>query len=212
LRQSKLPREQFWVTVVLWTKGRNHQGLLDAYEALLYELGLDAADCAVLHACLNPSKFLDQWAALEQLKKNGRVRSIGVGRCSLPNLEDLLKQSQIMPATYVDEISPFARDEQALHYLVDNNVTLVTTNFARGLDDPPQSMISQIAAEVSCSSWEVCLQWARQKQMLVSIGNLPRHQIETAVQQLQTPRFTLSAEQIAQLDALNERFESSDER
>lgn len=212
LRQSKLPREQFWITVVLWTKGRNHQGVLDAYDAMLYELGINTADCAVLHACLNPSKFLDQWAALEQLKKDGKVRSIGVGRCSLPNLEDLLKQSQVMPAIYKGEIAPFARDEQALHYLLDNNVTLLTTNFARGLNEPPQAVVSQMAAEVGCSSWEVCLQWARQRQMLVSIGNLPRHQIELAVQQLQVPRFTLSAEQIAQLDALNERLETSDER
>lgn len=142
IRESNVPREELFVTTKLWQTFHEPQHVRPACERSLKELGFDYLDMYMLHwpmawkfhgyehdklqvrdknghiGCIDVP-IIDTWRAMEQLVKDGLVRSIGnvstyifsgdvsltdkliylgVSNFTIPMLEELLKQAEIPPA------------------------------------------------------------------------------------------------------------------
>ncbi len=73
LKQSKLPREEFFITTKCWYEDMGYDKTLAAFESSLNELGLDYVDLYLIHW---PSSLtLETWRAFETIYRSGKARA-----------------------------------------------------------------------------------------------------------------------------------------
>lgn len=112
-----MPRSEIFITTKLWNNAHAPKDVEPALDASLKDLGTDYVDLYLMHW---PSAFessnelmpkdsngkiktadisyVDTWKAMEKVFKSGKAKAIGVSNFSQGEIEDLMKQSEVVPA------------------------------------------------------------------------------------------------------------------
>lgn len=109
IRRSGVDRAEVFVETKVWISDYGYDATLHAFDKSAGKLGIDQLDLLILHQAL-PSRFdltIDAYRALEKLLADGRVRAIGVSNFMPDHLEDLLKNTTVVPAVNQIEIHPY---------------------------------------------------------------------------------------------------------
>ncbi|MBV2156096.1 aldo/keto reductase [Kitasatospora sp. SUK 42] len=110
-----LAREDLYVTTKLWNSGtrdwsgeQGRDAVLREFDASLAKLGLEYINLYLIH-WPRPmhGSYLNVWKALEQLKADGRVRSIGVSNFGQEQLTRLLDEAEVVPVLNQVELHPY---------------------------------------------------------------------------------------------------------
>lgn len=104
---SGVPREQLFITTKLWNADHGHDKTLRAVDASLKRLKLDYVDMLLIHWPM-PRKqlYVESWRAFVELRKQGRVRSIGVSNFTIPCLQNIMDDSGVTPVVNQIELHP----------------------------------------------------------------------------------------------------------
>lgn len=161
LRGAEVAREQLFVTTKL--RGRDHgfDATLRAFDASLGKLGLDYVDHYLIHWPL-PARglYVESWKAMVRLRKDGRVRSLGVSNFEPEHLTRLIDETGVVPAINQIELHPaFAQPALRAFHAQHGIVTEAWGPLGRGrgyLDSPA---LVQIAERVGRSAAQVVLRW-----------------------------------------------------
>lgn len=161
------PREDLFVTSKVWNDDHGYDAALRAFDTSMELLGLDHLDLYLIHwPCASKDLYVETWRALERLRAEGRVRSIGVSNFQQPHLERLLAETDTVPVLNQVELHPYLqqRDLRAFH---DHHgiLTQAWSPLGRGnvLEDP---VIRQIAAALGKTPAQVILRWHLQQDIL----------------------------------------------
>ncbi|KXU35239.1 hypothetical protein AXK12_05945 [Cephaloticoccus capnophilus] len=199
VRESGLPREEVFVTTKLWNP--DHGRAREALEGSLEKLGFDYVDLYLIHwPTVELNKRAEAWAAMEQARSEGLIRSIGVSNFTPPFLNEILEKGTIVPAANQMECHPTYRQEavEAANTAA-GVVTVAHTPLGRtdGVNNP---VIQRVAAELGRTPAQVILRWHLQAGRVVipKTSNLARLEENFAVTD-----FALSAEQVAAINALD---------
>ena len=109
IRRAGLDRPEVFVETKVWISDYGYEETLHAFDKSAGKLGVDQLDLLILHQAL-PSRFdltLDAYRALEKLLADGRVRAIGVSNFMPDHLDDLLKNTTVVPAVNQLEVHPY---------------------------------------------------------------------------------------------------------
>jgi len=106
IRESGVPRDSVFVTSKVWNSDQGYDKTLRAFDRSLRLLGLDRLDLYLIHWPVK-GKYLETWKALEELYRQGVVRSIGVSNFLQHHLEDVLKMCKEAPMVDQVEFHPF---------------------------------------------------------------------------------------------------------
>ncbi|KUJ20456.1 Aldo/keto reductase [Mollisia scopiformis] len=115
IKESGVPREELFVTTKVL------EGIYDvpaAIKASLAKLQLGYVDLYLLHSpyvAKKPSDLQNAWLAIEEVKKSGLAKSIGVSNHQRPHLETILEVATIKPALNQLEFHPYL--QRAYGYL-----------------------------------------------------------------------------------------------
>ncbi|XP_047999268.1 aldo-keto reductase AKR2E4-like isoform X2 [Leguminivora glycinivorella] len=107
-------REELFVTTKLWNDRHAQGQVVPALRESLQRLGLDYIDLFLIHfpIALNadgsPSNidYVETWKGMEEAKKLGLAKSIGVSNFNSTQLDRLFANSQIKPAVNQIEVNP----------------------------------------------------------------------------------------------------------
>lgn len=104
---SGIPRDELFITTKLWNSDQGTQSAFDAMDLSLEKLGLEHVDLYLIH-WPTPKRdlYLESWLALEQLKEQGKTRSIGVSNFQNPHLDRVIAGSSTVPAINQIELHP----------------------------------------------------------------------------------------------------------
>jgi 2,5-diketo-D-gluconate reductase A len=104
---SGIPRDELFVTTKLWNSEQGTDSAPAALDASLERLGLDHVDLYLIH-WPRPDRdlYLDTWRAMEQMKADGRTRSIGVSNFTVGHLQRVIDESDTVPAVDQVELHP----------------------------------------------------------------------------------------------------------
>src|SRR5690606_32266950 len=79
IKKCELPREELFITTKIWNSEHGRDTTLRSFDVSMKKLGLEQLDLLLIHwPAPKKGLYLETWKALIELKKNGRVKSIGV--------------------------------------------------------------------------------------------------------------------------------------
>jgi diketogulonate reductase-like aldo/keto reductase len=208
IRASGVPREEIFVTTKLSTRDQGYEPALAAAAASLKRLDLGYIDLYLIHwpSAEPPSRRLDTWRALEKLQQEGTCRSVGVSNYTVRHLEELHSDFELLPAVNQVEFHPFLYQRELLEYCHRRKIQLeayAPLVHGRRLDDP---RLLEIAARHHRSVAQVLLRWGLEH----GVVEIPKSsRPERIVENSKVFDFSLSAAEMAALNALNDGFRTT---
>jgi diketogulonate reductase-like aldo/keto reductase len=196
LRDSGIPRDEVFIT----TKFNPSRADAEAEaERSLERLGVDQVDLYIVH--WPQGGPVRAWAGMERAHERGYARSIGVSNYSASDLDELMAMAETRPVLNQVQFSPFEYRRRLLEACDGHGVALEAYSpLGRGrhLSD---ERVRQLAARMGRTPAQVLLRWCVQRGLVVIPKSTHRERIE---ENARITDFTLSDEDIAALDALDE--------
>lgn len=115
LRESGVRREDIFLTTKVWNDDQRAKRILAAFEDSLKRLGTDYVDLYLVHWPVADC-YLETWRVMEEIHQSGRARAIGVSNFLIPHLEDLLRNSRVVPAVNQIEFHPHLVQPELLDF------------------------------------------------------------------------------------------------
>ncbi|NYF57207.1 aldo/keto reductase [Micromonospora purpureochromogenes] len=166
VRTSGLDRAEVFVTSKLNNAFHRPDDARRAFESTLSALKMDYIDLFLIHwplPTLYDGDFVSTWKTLEEFRRDGRAKSIGVSNFQVPHLERLAAEADVVPAVNQIEVHPYFGNEEVRAYDRQHNIiTQAWSPIAQGkvLDDPT---VVDIAQEVGRTPAQVVLRWHVQR-------------------------------------------------
>ncbi|HJF94009.1 MAG TPA: aldo/keto reductase [Lachnoclostridium phocaeense] len=110
VKDSGIPREEIFITSKLWLQDYGYEAARKGLETSLEKLGLDYVDLYLLHQPYGD--VAGAWKALEEAKKEGRIKSIGVSNMTPTIWKEFVPQFDTMPAVNQVECNPFFQQRE----------------------------------------------------------------------------------------------------
>ena len=166
IRNSGIAREDVFVTSKLNNGFHKPDDARRAFDQTLTALGFDYVDLFLIHwplPTLYDGDFVSTWTTLEEFKKDGRARSIGVSNFQVAHLEKLAQETDTVPAVNQIEVHPYFANNEVRAYGTEHGIaTEAWSPIAQGkvLDDP---VITRIAEATGKTPAQVVLRWHIQR-------------------------------------------------
>jgi 2,5-diketo-D-gluconate reductase A len=204
VRASGLDRADVFITSKLDNRFHRPADARRAFDATLIELGVDYVDLFLIHwplPTLYDGDFISTWKTLEEYRRDGRARSIGVSNFQVGHLERLAAATDVTPAVNQIELHPYFHNDDVHRYGKDRGIaTEAWSPLAQGnvLDDP---LITAIAERVGRTPAQVVLRWHLQRGHVV----FPKSTTPARIaENFAVFDFELDADQVRRIDALDE--------
>jgi diketogulonate reductase-like aldo/keto reductase len=210
IRDSGVDRSEIFIETKVWISDYGYEATLHAFDKSARKLGVDTIDLLILHQAL-PSAFgktIGAYEALETLLADGKVRAIGVSNFMPEHLEQLLEQTEIVPAVNQIELHPYFQQKELVTVHKEHGITTQAWSPIGGITSYRESekrsfddaVILAIGKKYGKSAAQVMLRWHIQKGVQV----IPKStKPERIAENFDVFDFELTAEEIAQLDALD---------
>jgi pyridoxine 4-dehydrogenase len=170
-------------------------------ELSLRNLKVDRIDLIQLHRIDPEVPLADQLGAFAELKEQGKVRHIGVSEVSVEELQAAQEITEIVSVQNLYNLTN-RKSQDVLEYAEAHGIAFIPWfPIATGDLAKPDSPVAAIAAELDATPSQVALAWLLQKSpVLLPIPGTKS--VEHLTENLAAAQLTLSADDMAKLDAL----------
>jgi len=239
LQAGSVAREDMWVTSKLWNTDHAPEHVRPAIERSLEDLRLEALDLYLIHFPIalrhvphaeryppgwvaDPERgrmefsrvpLHETWAAMEEVRRAGLARHIGVCNFNSGLMLDLLSYAEVAPAVLQVEAHPRLAQERLLRFCREHGVVftafspLASASYVElGMADEDESLVDaaplrEAAAAHGVSPAQVALRWGIQRGTAV----IPKSSSEAHLREnLELFGFELSGREMAAISALDE--------
>lgn len=206
LIKAQIPRDQIFLTSKVAERSQGYQPTIDSVEDSLQRLKTEYLDLLLVHWPVY-EHFFETWRALEQLKKDGKVKSIGVSNYTIAHLELLSQQASEQPVVNQVERHPLLSQQPLVAY--DKNHDIVTQAWSplgRGtaLDS---AILTKMADHHHVSVAQLVLKWHLEQGVAV----IPKSQTESRIIENHQLDFNLSEDEVGMIDLLNKNQRTGNE-
>lgn len=199
---KRYSRDEYYIC----TKLNNYAQLHDipAREVLmesLSQLGVKYIDLYLIHWPVE-GKYLDYWKQLEELYKEGLVKSIGVSNCKIHHLEQLKNIAEIMPMVNEVELHPLLSEIELREYCIENNIQIMAYTSTARLDFRLKASrrMQSVCIETGKNLSQIILRWHMQNG-IIPIFNTSS--INHFRDNMDVFDFQLTEEQMKIIDSMN---------
>lgn len=110
IRESGIPRNEIFLTSKLWLQDYGYEGAIKGIETSLRKLGLDYIDLYLIHQPYGDVP--GAWRAMEDAKKAGKIRSIGVSNMTPKIWDNFIPQLGSTPSVNQVEFNPYCQQKE----------------------------------------------------------------------------------------------------
>ncbi len=129
----QIPRDQIFITSKIAEISQGYENTIKSIDGSLERLKTNYLDLLLVHWPVQ-EYFFDTWRALEKLKADGKVKSIGVSNFSVAHLELLKTQAKEMPVVNQVERHPYLNQRALVAFdKAQNIVTQAWSPLGRGV-------------------------------------------------------------------------------
>ncbi|MFJ7669646.1 aldo/keto reductase [Lysinibacillus sp. NPDC097195] len=201
IAEGLVSRDELFVTSKVWNDGLSYEETLAAYDSSLEKLGLDYLDLYLIHWPGLDTNYIEAYKALEKIYQDGRVRSIGVSNFHVHHLEHLLKETTLIPVINQIEFHPHLTQEEVRAYCKEHGIQVEAWSPLMNGSLLEEELIQQLATKYSKTPAQIVLRYDVQH----GVVTIPKTMTPARMaENLQVFDFTLTDEEMAQLDAMND--------
>ena len=196
LRDSSVRREEVFVTTKFYPAREDPEA---EAQRSLERLGVDQLDLYIIHWPQGGPIWA--WPGMERAHELGYARSIGVSNYSVSQLDELMSVAEIPPVVNQVQFSPFEYRRKLLEACEERNLALEAYSPLGTGRHLSERRVRQIAERVGRTPAQVLLRWCVQRDLIFIPKSTHRERIDENARIFD---FTLSEEDMAALDALDE--------
>ena len=200
IKESKLKREEIFVTTKLWNWDQAFAQ--KAFGESKKKLGLDYIDLYLIHYPVTKTR-VDAWKVMEKIYEKGQCKAIGVSNFMVNHLEDLLSKTSIVPTVNQIEFSPFLYRKELLEYCRKKKIQVEAYSPLTRSVKLNHEVIVEIAQKYSKSTAQIMLRWAIQHDVIPIPKSVHAKRIK---ENSKVFDFEIKKEDMKALDGLNEDF------
>ena len=167
IHQSGVPREDVFVTTKLWNDDIRAHRAKAAFDESLDRLGLDYVNLYLIHW---PADGWQQaWDDLQEIAASGRAKAIGVSNFHQHHLNELLKNSDVVPAVDQIESSPQFTNQELVDFVHGHGIAVEAWSPLGGTGGNllTAPLLAQIGAKYGKSAAQVVIRWHVQRGIVV---------------------------------------------
>lgn len=205
IMESKIPREEIFVTTKLWNSDHGYDKTLKAFDESLKKLDLDYIDLYLIHWPVENVRK-ESWRAMEKIYFNGRCRAIGVSNYTISHLAELLDCADVVPTVNQVEFSPFLYQEDLLDFCHSQNIKLEAYSPLTRGKKFKHPTIQAISKKYSKTPAQILLRWALQHDVIVIPKSVNKNRIKDNANIFD---FSILRDDMKVLNSLNEDFRVS---
>jgi len=166
IKSSTVTREEIFITTKLDNSDHGYKSTFRAFEQSLSRLDTDYVDLYLIHWPISRRRN-ESWKAMEELLEKGKCKAIGVSNYMINHLEDLKKNSSVLPAVNQIEFNPFVFEREVKEYCQNLGVAVEAyTPIARGRKFKHQD-IKRLSDKYGKTEAQVMLRWGIQHNVIV---------------------------------------------
>ncbi|WP_427109144.1 aldo/keto reductase [Lysinibacillus xylanilyticus] len=201
IEEGLVTREELFVTSKVWNDGLSYEETLAAYDSSLEKLGLDYLDLYLVHWPGIDTNYINVYKALEKIYQDGRVRSIGVSNFHVHHLENILKETSVVPVINQIEFHPHLTQEEVRAYCKEKGIQVEAWSPLMNGSLLEDSLIQQLASKYGKTPAQIVLRYDVQH----GVVTIPKTMTPARMtENLTVFDFSLTEEEMAQLDTLND--------
>jgi methylglyoxal/glyoxal reductase len=199
MRASGIPREDIFLTTKVWNDDMRAQRTLAAFDESLERLGTDYVDLYLVHWPV-AGFYKETWKALEEIYASGRAKAIGVSNFTIGQLEDLLGESEVVPAVNQIEFHPLLVQADLLVFCASKDIRVEAWSpLMRGRILEHETIL-EIAGKHEKTAAQTILRWDLQHGVVTIPKSVHAERIKENADIFD---FTLSEADMQALDALD---------
>ncbi len=203
--KSPVPREELFITTKVWISNAGYEKAKKSIEESLKKMKLDYLDLVLIHQPVND--YYGTYRAMEDLHKEGKIKSIGVSNFYPDRLVDLALFNEVTPAVNQIEINPF--HQQLIAAEVNNKYGVQLQGwapFAEGKNGMFDNFtLKAIGDKYGKSVAQVILRWLLQRGIVPLAKTVSKERMK---QNIDVFNFELSEDDMNKISALDKKESS----
>ena len=200
IRESGIPREDIFLTTKVWNDAMRAKRTLAAFEESLARLETDYVDLYLVHWPVEGC-YQETWQDMEKIYQSGRAKAIGVSNFLIHHLEDILRDSQIIPSVNQVEFHPFLVQSELLTFCQKHKIQVEAWSPLMQGQIVNEQAVQKLAEKYQKTPAQIVLRWDLQHEVVTIPKSTHFNRI---TENAQIFDFEISQEDMNLLDALDE--------
>ena len=208
LRQSKIPRREFFLTSKVWNDivAQGRDSVRSSVEKELSDLNFADPDSSSVYFDLLyihwpvPGHFVEAYRELELLHNEGKIRGIALSNFDAKEYKELMESSvSIPPVVNQFEVSPIMYRPDLINFFQEKGIVVAASKSLARTSAFDVAPIQALSQKYHVSAAQIMLRWAVQKSLVpICTTSLPDHMRENR----SIHHFSLDDTDMALLDAI----------
>jgi len=199
IKESGIKCEDLFVTSKIWSDNYVKEDIRPTCERMLNEIGLEYFDLLLMHWPDKSKPLEETLKALNEIKEEGLIRSIGVSNFTINHIKDALATGVEFVTNQV-EFHPSLNQKELKEFCEDNKILITAYSpLARGADLELDA-IKNLAEKYKKTPAQIVINWSIANGMITIPKSASLARIEENLAALD---FELAKKDIALIDGLN---------
>lgn len=200
LKSSGIARQDIFLTTKVWVDRVGHKDFIASVDESLTKLKTDHVDLLLLHWPQSEMPLADRIGALNELRKAGKVKNIGVSNFSTALMAEAVKLSDAPIVNNQVEYHPYLDQTKVLAEAAKTDMSVTAYYLMADGAVPKDEVLKDIGAKHGKTAAQVVLRWAVQQKGVIALSKTATE--SRLPENFDIFDFALSEEEMAQVHKL----------